>query len=150
MLTIVRRYGCATKDEADYVQEIFVRVFQSLDKYDAQKGNFKPWLRSITVRTIINKQTRTRILLTVNIDDHSIQSDPNLQLDDCDIEYILEAIRQLPEGYRMVFNLYEIDGYSHQEIGEMLGITASASRSQLSRAKAILKKNLLVNYEISA
>ena len=142
LLTIVRRYGFSSSDEADMVQDIYFEIFTSLEKFDLNKGTPKPWIRSIAVHTILKTKRKKGLLQIVDTEESSLAQAHHLDLSSCDIGYILKAIRSLPEGYQTVFNLYEIDGFSHKEIGDMLGISVQGSRSQLSRAKLALQRKI--------
>jgi len=143
LLTIVRRYGTRSADERDAVQEIFIEVFTNLPKYDPNKGALKTWIRTLAVRKLIklNRNLKNNIELAY---DEGIEERVEHEIDyqKHDPSYILKAIANLPEGYRVVFNLFEVDGYSHEDIASMLDISTASSRSQLSRAKAALRKTL--------
>ena len=139
-MSVAVRYAGNGAQSKDIVQESMIRVFKHLNSFN--KGNensFKAWVRKITAREAIRwlkKQNRYTSLET---------SEVNLQLELHEVqdtflrEELLMYLNQLPEGYKLVFNLYVIEEYSHKEIGKMLGITESASRSQLSRARAQLQ-----------
>jgi len=142
VLTVTRRYGISISDEVDMVQDIFVEVFISLDRYDSGKGEFKSWLRKIAVNQILKRKRKGSNMYVVSLEQVSSQTTSDMQLAEYDAEYILDEIDKLPEGYQTVFNMYEIDGYSHKEIGKKLKISAQTSKSQLSRAKNLLRKKL--------
>ncbi|MEL6253140.1 MAG: sigma-70 family RNA polymerase sigma factor [Bacteroidota bacterium] len=143
ILSIVRRFGFHDSDIADVIQEIFIEVFINLKKYDAKKGALKYWIKSLAIHKILNtirkNKRKTLIQYGEPIQEPGIRP---IALEELDAEYLIDCIATLPDGYRTVFNLYAVDGYSHQEIGQMLGIGANSSRSQLSRAKQLLKKKL--------
>lgn len=143
LLTIARRYGIRASEEVDMVQEIFIEVFTNLDKYDSSKGTLTTWIRTLAVYKILNHKRKIGNLKMVMDIDKTIDYDPNLMdYQRHKPEYILKAIEQLSEGYKMVFNLYEVDGYNHAEIAKMLNITEAGSRSQLSRARSVLRRHL--------
>jgi RNA polymerase sigma-70 factor (ECF subfamily) len=140
VLTIVRRFGIAEAEQADLIQEVFVAVFQGLDRFDTRKGDLHQWIRGLAVHKIIaHQQKRKRFRpeeLSLN---HEQQLTTRIDLRELEAEYLLKLIAQLPPGYRTVFNLYVVEGYSHQEISQLLGISETGSRSQLSRAKSLLR-----------
>ncbi len=138
LLTIVRRYGITAHDEADYIQEIYVELFSSLEKYNDKRGALSTWIRTIAVRKILNLKRSKHNSKVVALEDYLEHKEVSISYDRYDAEYLLKAIKSLPLGYRNVFNLYEIDGFSHKEISEMLQISTSSSRSQLTRAKKAL------------
>jgi len=149
MLTIVRRYGFRQSEEPDVIQEIFIEIFSNLERFDGQKGRLKTWMRTLAVRKVLNiKRSRGRILFVDS--EEGIPEVESFDISIFETSYILEAIQKLPEGYRTVFNMYEIDGYAHKEIAEMLHISVASSRSQLSRAKASLQKHLFNNHEVKS
>jgi RNA polymerase sigma factor (sigma-70 family) len=139
MLGICYRYTKSIKDAEDVLQEGFVKVFLNLKQY-RHEGELGGWIRRIMVTTALNFLKRNR-----NYRDQMyfppehlhpvVSDDPAVLLQAKDIA---ELIRQLPPGYQAIFNLHAIEGYSHVEIGELLGITDGTSRSQYARARALL------------
>lgn len=148
VLAMVRRFGILNQDVEDVIQEIFIEVFVNINKYDAQKGDFKFWLKSIVIHKILKvqrKQKRIKNMLFFDSEkvDRVETEDIGQALLHLDNELLMKLIETLPVGYRTVFNLYVIDDFSHKEISEQLGIDVVTSRSQLSRAKQLLRKKLL-------
>ena len=142
MYGVCLRYSNNRDDARDLLQEGFIKVFKSLDKY-RRDGSFEGWMRRIFVNTSI-EHFRRKVKITIvadttdiNIEDKGWDAFENLAEKD-----IINMIRDLSPGYRQVFNMYVIEGYSHKEIGEALGISEGTSKSQLARAKLILKKLL--------
>jgi len=139
MLGVCYRYTKSIKDAEDVLQEGFVKVFLNLKQY-RHEGELGGWIRRIMVTTALNFLKRNR-----NYRDQMyfppehlhpvVSDDPAVLLQAKDIA---ELIRQLPPGYQAIFNLHAIEGYSHVEIGELLGITDGTSRSQYARARALL------------
>ncbi|MBC6993596.1 RNA polymerase sigma factor [Neolewinella lacunae] len=143
-LTVTRRFGVASRSTADVVQEIFTEVFSHLAHFDAAKGSFLTWLRTIAVRKTIDflrKRENLNFTELVAILPERAPTE-ELQLDHIPTDELLLAMNNLPAGFRTIFNLYAVDGYKHTEIAEMLGISASASRSQYARARERLQKHL--------
>lgn len=137
---------CAHEEEArEVVNDAFLKVFTALDRYDHSFA-FATWLRTIVVRTAINRyKSRQNELVFYDLTeclDIPVEDDflSKMAADD-----LLQQIQKLPPAYRLTLNLFAIEGYSHAEIAEMLGISVGASKSNLSRAKANLKQ-LLTNY----
>lgn len=142
------RYSKNAEDANDILQESFINVFKNLKNYKSE-GSFEGWIRKITVNCAIRHyhNTMKRIDtgdLEVNVD-ISGYSDV---IDKMSAQELLEMINQLPNGYRIVFNMYAIEGYSHKEIGEQLGISESSSRSQLTRARKVLMEMLEVPVQL--
>ena len=125
------------------MQEGFIKVFTAIDSYTGN-GSFEGWIRRIFINTALEYLRRNDILReTVDIDD----SEPMQEIDYSTVEQmsadeLMELVAELPTGFRTVFNLFVVEGYNHKEIGEMLGITESTSRSQLTRAKKWLQKRI--------
>ncbi|NCD71426.1 RNA polymerase sigma factor [Mucilaginibacter agri] len=143
MLAVCMRYAVDKMEAEDMLQNGFVRVFQKIDDYRGE-GAFEGWVRRIMVHSSIEYYRKHHKMMHVEIDDtapgQSINAAAAANLDAKDL---MAMIQRLSPGYRMVFNLYAIEGYSHKEIGEIMGITEGASKSQLSRARAILKEQVI-------
>lgn len=143
-LTVTRRFGVASRYRADVIQEVFTDVFATLERFDPEKGKFTTWLRAIAVRRsldFLRKREKLRFTELVAVTPEKAP-DPPLALAGLSNDELFNALKALPLGYRTVFNLYAVDGYRHTEIAKILGISASASRSQYARAKARLRKHL--------
>ncbi len=142
MLAVCMRY-CANRDDAEEVMiDGFMRVFEKINQF-REDGSFEGWIRRVMVTESLmflrkNKQWRQEI----PIDDVTVE--PDYAWADTAIHEndLLRMVNQLPDGYRTVFNLYAIEGYNHAEIAELLGISEGTSKSQLSRARAILQANI--------
>lgn len=139
MLGVCYRYTKSIKDAEDVLQEGFVKIFLGLKQYRFE-GELNAWIRRIMVNTSLNFLKRNRKYR----DEMYFIEQPLHVVTDDDPAILLQAkelanlIRQLPQGYQTIFNLHAVEGYSHVEIGEMLGITDSTSRSQFSRARGLL------------
>jgi RNA polymerase sigma-70 factor (ECF subfamily) len=143
MYGVCLRFARNTLEADDILQEGFIKVFTFLKDF-RQDGSFEGWIRRTFVNTAINYyHSKENEWKETSIDKaESVQSVSEDALDKISAADLLEIIRELPEGYRMVFNLYVIDGYTHQEIAEMLHISESTSKSQLSRARMALQERL--------
>ena len=141
MLGVSLRY-CQNKQEAeDVLQEGFIKVFMNIDSFKEQ-GSFEGWVRRIMVNTAINNyQSNLKRYYHSDVEEEAGIPSENIDaLNKLSAKDLLKMIQSLPEGYRVVFNLFAIEGYSHKEIGEMLGISENTSKSQLSRARLSLQK----------
>lgn len=148
MLGMCFRY-CSSKDEAeDVVQEGFIKVFQKIGTYKGS-GSFEGWIKRIMINTAINTyKTNSRFPFTEEINDRLIvdDSDQIIEMDDgIKSETLMKIIRDLPKGYKVVFNMYAIDGLTHKEIADNLGISVSTSKSQLFKARRWLRNKLIDN-----
>lgn len=139
MYTILYRMTSTEEEAADALQDAFVEVFRSLKNYK-RLSSLGAWIKTIVVRAGIAKQKK-RIYFSeleqASEEDQRIEWDPNLTG-----EYLEKAIMRLPAGYKNVFLLLEVEGYSHKEAAEMLGISPGTSKSQLFHAKKMLQKEL--------
>lgn len=140
---VAYRYAYGRFHAEDVLQEALIKVYQSI-KYFKGEGSFEGWLKRIVVNTAINefnKHKRSDWLYGEEKEALWSYEDKDT-LDQLHAEQISKLIQSLPEGYRMVFNLFEIEGYSHAEIAEMMHISEGTSKSQLFKAKTKLKEEL--------
>lgn len=143
MMALCYRFARDRNEAEDILQEGFVRVFAKLDLYSGE-GSFEAWMRRVIINTAL--KYRQKHITRHNFSDldhvHVFDNAPTV-LDSMSQEEILNLVQELPSGYKTVFNLYVIEGYSHKEIAESMGIGESTSRSQLVKARAMLKEKLL-------
>lgn len=139
MYAVCLRYAGNAEEAEDILQEGFIKVFKKLDSFRGE-GSFEGWVRRIFVNTAIEHFRRKRYLQPVTEkEENTIEGKSLSALDGLAEKDILALVRQLSPGYRTVFNMYVVEGYTHKEIGDMLGISEGTSKSQLSRAKVILQ-----------
>lgn len=143
MMGICMRYANEKAEAEDILQESFIKIFNKID-YLKEPEKLESWARKIFVNTAINhyhkpynKYENNEIKENINEDDHYTSI-----IEKLDNHQLLNLINQLPHGYRLVFNMYVIDGYTHQEIAGELNISVNTSKSQLYAAKQLLKKRL--------
>jgi RNA polymerase sigma factor (sigma-70 family) len=133
---------CANETEAeDNLHNTFIEIFTNIKKFD-NKGSFEGWMKRITINKAIDSYKKTYQLSPIKDDfeDEILIDKTDIN---CSLNEMLEMIQELPNQYRLVFNLYELDDYSHQEIATMLSISESTSKSNLHRAKVILIEKIL-------
>lgn len=139
MYAVCLRYAGSSDEAEDILQEGFIKVFKKLNTFRSE-GSFEGWIRRIFVNTAIEHFRRKRYLQPVTEKEENTMEGNYLSvLDNLAERDIMDLVQQLSPGYRTVFNMYVVEGYSHKEIGEMLGISEGTSKSQLSRAKVILQ-----------
>lgn len=139
MLGVCYRYTKALEDAEDVLQEGFIKVFNNLAQYKAD-GELGAWIRRIMVNTalaFLKKHKRYSSDMLIKEEKMHAVSDENPEIN-VNVKDLIEMIRQLPAGYQAIFNLYALEGYSHPEIGQLLGISESTSRSQYMRARNLL------------
>jgi RNA polymerase sigma factor (sigma-70 family) len=146
LFSVSLKYSRNTAEAEDNLQDAFVTIFKKIEQYKS-KGSFEGWMKRITINTALQRYRTVGVFDIVNeqqIADESIEIDEEA----ISIDFLLQIIQELPDRYRMVFNLYALDGYSHKEIAEMLNISTGTSKSNLARARQILKEKLK-NYKAS-
>ncbi len=149
MFGICLRYAANHDEAQDVLQEGFIKVFQKLDAYKG-KGSLEGWIRRIIVNTAIEKYREKIYHLSMDDIAHeeAAINHQNLVTDALHAKDILALVQKLPVQYRLVFNLYALEGFNHREIGDKLRISESTSRSNLARARMILKDKLNKESEI--
>ena len=136
---------CSSHSEAeDHLHDTFIIIFDTIKKYK-NKGSFEGWMKRIAINKAIDKYKKNK---TFSLNDKTADSlSDDVMLDEEDLppswEALMRLIQELPNQYRLIFNLYEIEGYSHKEISRSLNISESTSKSNLHRAKRILKEKIL-------
>ena len=137
---------CANATEAeDNLHNAFIEIFTNIKKFD-NKGSFEGWIKRITINKAIDSYKKTYQLVPIKDD---FEDEVFIQENDlnCSLDEMLMLIQELPAQYRLVFNLYELDDYSHHEIAQMLSISEGTSKSNLHRAKQILKDKIMSKVE---
>ena len=143
MYGVCLRYAGTAAEAEDILQEGFIKVYKKLSSY-RREGSFEGWIRRVMVNEALTYLRRSKnMYLETDIEAADREPDYHRLENQLEAEDLMKLIADLPAGYRIVFNLYAIDGYSHQEIADQLGITESTSKSQLSRARSWLQRALL-------
>ncbi|MGX1928943.1 RNA polymerase sigma factor [Flagellimonas sp. 2504JD4-2] len=141
MLSVCRQYVKDVQFAEDVMVNGYVKVFENLTSFRHQ-GSFEGWIRKIMVRESISYLRKKQFVV---YDDEVLESRPKEAGESAsilDVEYVQQLIDKLPEGYKMVFLLYAIEGYKHHEIAEILEISEGTSKSQLFKARKMLQENL--------
>ncbi|WP_341350743.1 sigma-70 family RNA polymerase sigma factor [Sabulibacter ruber] len=144
-MSVCVRYSKDAEEAREVLNDGFMKVFTRLEQYDRTKP-FKGWIRRIMINTALdNFRHNLKHYHAADLETTPAPADTADVVSDLNYEYLMSLIQQLSPAYRTVFNLYVIDGYTHEEIGEMLGISPGTSKSNLSKARAnlreVLKKN---------
>lgn len=131
-------------DAKDVFQEAFVIAFQKIGQYKFE-GSFEGWIKRIFINKLLETlKKRKKDILFLDVFDTDIVEEEELELVPIEQEKLLEYVQELPDQYRMVFNLYVFEKMKHKEIATLLGISEGTSKSNLNRAKSILKKKILM------
>ncbi|WP_445718570.1 RNA polymerase sigma factor [Flavobacterium sp.] len=143
LFSVCLKYSRNYEEAQDNLQESFLIIFEKINQYK-NSGSFEGWAKRIVINYVLQQYRKQTVFEIVS---EKIPAEEELEIDDdsINLEFLTKIIQELPDRYRLVFNLYVLDGYSHKEISEMLGINIGTSKSNLARAKAILKTKIEVN-----
>lgn len=143
LFAVCLKYSNSHQQAEDNLQDGFMVIFEKIKQYQ-DKGSFEGWMKRVIVTTTLQKYRKQTVFEIFN-EEHL--KEPALEIDEEEIsvDYLLEIIQELPDRYRQVFNLYALDGFSHKEISEMLEISTGTSKSNLARARIILKEKIEAN-----
>lgn len=138
---ICLKYSPNYAEAQDNLQDAFITIYSRIEQFKG-KGSFEGWIKRITVNTVLQKYRKKRIFditdeAAIEAGEEVVHHGPEVPLD-----FLLKIVQELPNRYRLVFNLYVLDGYSHNEIAQMMGISDGTSKSNLARARGILKKKI--------
>ncbi len=147
MYGLCYRYVKDAMEAEDVLVTAFMKVFEKIDQFK-NEGSFEGWIRRIVVNEALTSLRRNRSMY-IETELEQVDYDPNYKTvsDHLEVEDLIQVVNELPTGYRIVFNMYAIDGYSHKEIAESLGISENTSKSQLCRARTYLQKIILKEEE---
>ena len=141
LFSLCLKYSKNYAEAEDNLNDAFLTIFNKIEQYN-HKGSFEGWLKRIAINTALQRYREEvgvyDIVNEGNIEDVSV----NLNDDNVSIDFLLKIIQELPDRYRLVFNLYVLDGYSHVEISELIQISTGTSKSNLARARMILKQKI--------
>lgn len=145
LFAVCLKYSRNYQDAEDNLQDSFLTIFDKIKQYK-YKGSFEGWLKRITIHTVLQKYRQKAPLEIVNEVIGDVENE-ELELENSvfNVDVLLACIQQLPDRYRLVFNLYVLDDYTHKEIAELLKISEGTSKSNLSRARKILKEKLEIH-----
>ena len=144
---ICYRYAYNKEEAIEILNDSFLRVFYNIESFKPEQP-FKPWFKKIIVNRAIDYYRKyMKHHDAQSLDEEEVQIHETSTVDELELQDLMNLLNELPERYRLVFNLYEVEGYSHQEISEKLGIGESTSRSDLSRAKQLLRRKYRDYYQ---
>ncbi len=142
MMVVAMRYSNSVHEAEDILQEGFVKVFQKINTLN-DHSKVEAWIRKVIVNTALN-HSRSKLYMfpMVEVHDDSFTTDRDFGIPSLEVKDLLQLIQSLPDGCQIVFNMYAIEGFSHKEIAEELHISEGTSKSQLSRARMLLRDKL--------
>lgn len=140
LFALCLKYSRNYAEAQDNLQESFLLLFKNISKF-SNKGSFEGWAKRLTINYVL-QQYRNKGYLELVTDEFPESEEVEIEEENISLDYLIEIIQQLPDRYRLVFSLYVMDGYSHKEIANMMEINVGTSKSNLARAKAILKQKI--------
>lgn len=140
LFSLSLKYSKNYAEAQDNLQDAFIIIFEKIHQYK-HKGSFEGWMKRITINTAL-KRYRDQKVFSLNYEDNIIQPENDFDNHGISLQILLKCIQELPNRYRMVFNLYVLDGYSHKEIAELMEISEGTSKSNLARGRKILRDKI--------
>lgn len=142
MMVVCQRYARSTQEAEDILQEGFIKVFKAIPDFRSE-SKLETWITRIMINTALNSQRQKLYLMPmVDVTDVALPEREEVSLSGFHLEELTKMVQSLPDGCRIVFNLFAIEGYGHQEIAKMLEISEGTSKSQYNRAKSLLRAKL--------
>lgn len=147
LFAVCLKYSRSYEEAQDNLQESILLIFEKISQYK-NSGSFEGWAKRVVINYVLQQYRNQKVFEIVS---EKIPDTDEVEIEDenVSLEFLTKIIQELPDRYRLVFNLYVMDGYSHKEIAEMLGVNIGTSKSNLARAKAILKDKIESNNNYS-
>ena len=142
------KYAPNQMEAEDNLQDAFITIFQRIDQYQG-KGSFEGWMKRIAINTVLQKYRQKRLydLPADDLMEGEMELEPYDESPSLPLPFLLSIIQELPERYRLVFNLYVLDGHTHKEIADLLGISDGTSKSNLARARQLLQQKINAHHK---
>lgn len=134
------KYSGSYEEAKDLLQDSFIKIFQNIGQYRGE-GAFEGWMTRIVINTAIKKGKKNGVHLSI-LGDYSEEITEDLDDELLSLDFLIKTIQELPEAYRLVFNLFVMEGHSHKEIAQLLGISEGTSKSNLARARMKLRESI--------
>jgi RNA polymerase sigma-70 factor (ECF subfamily) len=141
LFSICLRYSPNRTEAEDSLQDSFLTIFKKVDQFKG-KGSFEGWIKRITVNTVLQKYRKKSMFSIAREEQVVDEIEVEIEDEEIPLDFLLKIIQELPDRYRLVFTMYVMDDYPHKEIAKMLGITDGTSKSNLARARIILKTKI--------
>ena len=145
LFSVCLKYAPNYAEAEDILQDSFMTIFDKVGQYQ-NKGSFEGWLKRIAINTALQRYRKPGVCNLVN-EENIKEVEVEVDEESIPLDFLLQIIQELPDRYRLVFNLYVMDGHSHREIAKMLEITQGTSKSNLARARGILKNKIVISQE---
>ena len=145
LFALCLKYSKTKQEAEDNLQDAFITIFKKIDQFK-HIGSFEGWMKRIVINTALQSYREKKVLNLVE-ENYPDEVEVEVNESNLSLDFLLKIIQELPERYRMVFNLYVLDGFSHKEIASLMGIAEGTSKSNLSRARLILKEKVESNQQ---
>ncbi|MFD2698034.1 RNA polymerase sigma factor [Mesonia sediminis] len=140
LFSVALKYARNYKEAEDHLQDSFITIFKKINQFKF-KGSFEGWMKRIVINTCLQAYRKEPFFEIIN-ENQIKETEEEIEDHDLPLDFLLKIVQELPNRYRLVFNLYALDGYSHKEIAELLHISDGTSKSNLARARQILRQKV--------
>jgi RNA polymerase sigma-70 factor (ECF subfamily) len=147
LFSVCLKYSPSYHEAEDNLQDAFITIFNRIEQFKG-KGSFEGWMKRVTVNTVLQKYRKQRVFNLSNeeqLEEAVIEIENNV----VPLDFLLKIVQELPDRYRLVFTMYVLDDYAHKEISEIVGISVGTSKSNLARARGILKVKVEDYYKVN-
>jgi RNA polymerase sigma-70 factor (ECF subfamily) len=138
LFSVCLKYSPNYHEAEDSLQDAFITIFKRIEQFKG-KGSFEGWMKRVTVNTVLQKYRKQKVFQLTNEEQLEEEVVVEVEVNAVPLDYLLKIVQELPDRYRLVFTMYVLDNYSHKEISELVGISVGTSKSNLARARGILK-----------
>nr|AOE10849.1 RNA polymerase ECF-type sigma factor [uncultured bacterium] len=148
LFSVCLKYSPNYHEAEDNLQDAFITIFNRIEQFKG-KGSFEGWMKRVTVNTVLQKYRKQRVFNLSN--EEQLEEEAVIEIEDnvVPLDFLLKIVQELPDRYRLVFTMYVLDDYAHKEISEIVGISVGTSKSNLARARGILKVKVEDYYKIN-
>ena len=147
LFSVCLKYSPNYHEAEDNLQDAFITIFNRIEQFKG-KGSFEGWMKRVTVNTVLQKYRKQRVF---NLSNEEQLEEAVIEIEDnaVPLDFLLKIVQELPDRYRLVFTMYVLDDYAHKEISEIVGISVGTSKSNLARARGILKIKVEDYYKVN-
>jgi|TARA_B110000037_G_scaffold47465_1_gene58127 RNA polymerase sigma-70 factor (ECF subfamily) len=148
LFSVCLKYSPNYHEAEDNLQDAFITIFNRIEQFKG-KGSFEGWMKRVTVNTVLQKYRKQRVFNLSN--EEQLEEEAVIEIEDnaVPLDFLLKIVQELPDRYRLVFTMYVLDDYAHKEISDIVGISVGTSKSNLARARGILKIKVEDYYKVN-
>ena len=141
LFSVCLKYSPNYHEAEDNLQDAFITIFKRIEQFEG-KGSFEGWMKRVTVNTVLQKYRKQKVFKLSN--EEQLEEEAVVEIEDnaVPLDFLLKIVQELPDRYRLVFTMYVLDDYAHKEISDLVGISVGTSKSNLARARGILKTKI--------